>query len=132
MGKYTASYIREREAFVAKCIAGGLTEHWARTMCRHATTATRLAVAGCNGPEWADNPYIPADVFSKRMDRWQRSLDRADALCEGRIKRICERCGINVMLQGDPRGAVVKVRIPGVSGDDWGDPSWLCVPAPEF
>ena len=132
MNGYTASYKRDREHFMARCAANNLPERFARAIMRHATTATRIAVAQCNGPDWASNPYIPAAEFSKRMDRWQARMNKADQQCDKRIAALCGKFGVQFDMNGDPRGAVVKVKLADGKGNSWGGDGFWCVPAPEL
>ena len=54
--------------------------------------------------------------------------DKQDDRIEQRIRDHCEPVNIVPILQGDPRGATVKLQVPSGKTDDWGQEG-ICVPA---
>ena len=140
---YSAQVQRQRAEFVARCEAEGLPEGWAERMLRQAATATRLAVATCNGDwpaegEWACGSGRKSVRYCDKCQAgWARGSFNARGECpdcasERRIKGLAAEVGIAVECSGDPRGAVVKVKFPSGRGNSWGDPSFYCVPSPEL
>lgn len=130
--QYNVAWRKDRDDFLNRCEREGFGPDFARAIMRHATTATRIAILQCNGPDFASDPTIPGVKLSRMMDRWQARIDASDAACDARIVKLCARHGVTVELAGDPRGAVVKIKTVSGRGNSFGDPSMLCVPAAEF
>lgn len=103
----------------------GRTDQEARLVCsaiaRAATTAQRIAEELCNGPHWVNAP-IPQPEYGRRMDRWQAQLEARDAKLEARIGELVKLLGpgYGVILNGDPRGCVVKLTTPDARSNDFG------------
>lgn len=132
------SYQKDRDEFIALCARDGVPLDTARALLRYSTTATRLAVAYCNG-DW------PADCGSggwklrecpQCRSMWARSTFRRDLCpdcrCGDLIKRACDAAGLAFALSGDPRGCVVKVKLPTYRGNSWAGDGMTCVPAPNL
>ncbi len=129
------SYAKDREEFLILCDRDGIPADTARALMRYATTATRLAVASCNG-DW------PADGGADRWplrecgcgSLWAKESFRRDLCpscrCDDLIKRACDAANLPFALSGDPRGCVVKVKLPTYKGNSWAGDGMTCVPAP--
>lgn len=120
------SYQKERDQFIAVCVANGLTVDDARAFLRMATTADRLAVAQCNGDWPADNGERQIKTCPDCEIGWAPSSFRAgvcpDCRLTARIEARAEACNIKVLVNGDPRGFVVKLILPSGSYNSWGGP----------
>lgn len=111
------TYQNERDEFIGILARefpdapfGALLES-ARLLMRHAATLQRLAVALCNG-------WIDQEQYEKRT---KTPSERIITLCK-------ELPGMGrPMLGGDPRGAVVKLRLPSKRTNSFGGDGW-CVP----
>ncbi len=56
-----------------------------------------------------------------RDDAAQARDEKAEAKVETTVRKACEAFpGIVPVFGGDPRGCVLKIKIPGVPGDGWG------------
>lgn len=91
---------------------------FAKRLMRYGATLGRLAEQECNGyQDWQGN--------------WdQKAADRAEKK-ERRIKQkvmeLCCEWGCAAVFQGDPRGNVLKIRVPDGYTNDWGREG-ICVP----
>jgi hypothetical protein len=102
---------REVAAFVTRIEAEGGTKKHARALLALADTAQQLAVVSCN----------------VGLSDELRAIDAAnDAAIRAVVASLGSGWGLEI--QGDPRGACVKVKVPSGRGDSWGDPAFLCVP----
>ncbi len=99
-------------------------------ICRAATTYARIQEESCNGPgDWIVN----GSNSGPAIERWQARIDKREAELERRLAALVanlqtvngEPC--RVVFNGDPRGATVKVKVPGADGDSWGRDGF-CVP----
>lgn len=109
------SYQKEREDFIALLAREGISEDEARGFLRDANTAQRLAAESCSY-EWADT------------EEHRKREERADA----RILERAIRLGLaEPVLQGDPRGACVKLVLPSGKTNDWGREG-ICVPTRDY
>lgn len=110
---------RERERFFMDCARLNISETGARCLLRYAATAQRLSEAGCNGdypagngarktkecPEcecgWAPQSFkvgVCPDCYNgKKLEKYVDKLRAGGATVQG------------VILNGDPRGYVVKL-----------------------
>ena len=129
------SYSEQRDRFIARMESEGLPLEATRRLLRYATTLDRLAVAQCNGDWPADNGERPV-IFCPRCESgFVKSTFRKSATGE----RICPDCrtgelvsavlpeGFTPIFNGDPRGAVLKIRVPSGATDDGGHEG-ICVP----
>lgn len=104
-----------------------------RAIMRHATTLHRLAEAQCNGDWPCDNGerrvvpcvrceggYHPSVLNKAKVCPDCRTCDRVQALCAPHNVQPC--------FQGDPRGCVLKLKVPSGFGNDWGGEGLVCVP----
>ena len=144
------SYSKERDEFIAIATQEGLTLDTARKLLRHATTLHRLAEAQCNG-DW---PYN-GDRDRPMVNEWQgrpivrEKWDRRYVVCpeceasgvskSAMRKGVCPDCrtsqlvktalptGYEAIINGDPRGAVLKIKTPSGRTNNWGREG-ICVP----
>lgn len=110
------SYQKEREEFITTMIAEGLTLPEARLILRHAATLQRLAVTACN-----------VELTPRQKKQEARAQAGIGAICQASLEHTIERAGIVPNFSGDPRGAVVKLRVPSGRTNDWGQ-TGVCVP----
>lgn len=102
--------------------------HTLDLLCRHARSLHTLSEAQCNGFSTWDGKWDEA--AEKRAEKREASLqDRIRTLCVD-LSKYCEQGDIVPVFQGDPRGAVVKLRLPNALRayhDSWGGEG-VCVP----
>ena len=115
-----------------------------RILMRHSATLTRLAELACSS-EAADRDRVPCPASRSRggvgrclcdyrtgpngeeqHETVPRIAVQADRL-EDRVTALCAPHGIKPVFSGDPRGAVVKLKLPSGRTDDWGG-TGVCVP----
>ena len=107
-----------------------------RTLMRHSATLTRLAELACSS-EAADRDRVRCTGAKGRRclcdqtngaehETVPRIAVQADRL-EERVTALCAPHGIKPVFSGDPRGAVVKLKLPSGKTDDWGG-TGVCVP----
>ncbi len=134
------SYQKDREEFLTLCAHDGISTDTARALLRYSTTATRLAVAACNG-EWP----CDGEWASGKGKRWLRTCAKCgcaaakssfrrdlcpDCRCDDLIRKVCAAANLPFELSGDPRGCVVKIKLPTYRGNSWAGDGMTCVPAP--
>ncbi len=103
------SYRTDMIEFAATLGAEGVPSDVIADVLRDAGTLHRLAEKDCNvGLTEAD---------AKREET-----------CEARTRGRLAAYGIVTEFSSDPRGAVVKLRLPSGKGNSWGDSSLYCVP----
>lgn len=69
------------------------------------------------------------------IDRVESSDDpetvTISAILQERIQKLCvDYIGLTPQFQGDPRGVMVKLKVPDGLGDSWEGRDLLCVPQP--
>lgn len=114
--------------------AGFIPTDWAlwSSLVRRATTAARLAEFACNGSPIRERVrYGMHDDERKRLDRLaaedeERTRQR-DERNDAKLIELAEALGLEIELQGDPRGAVVRVRGQGIRGNWFGGDNWFVV-----
>jgi hypothetical protein len=102
------SELKARQEFIALMAAEGIPLDVSLKVMRYATTMQRIAVKECN------EGLTPDD---REKDDW----------CEGKIKDLLTPLKCTPIFNGDPRGAVVKIKVPSGHTDDWGQ-TGICVP----
>lgn len=122
--------------------AEGMTRDDARVLLRAATTLHRLAEAQCNGDWPADHGSDwPTEACGGAEEKgcgsyWHPSALKGkakqcpDCRIEARVKAVLarqHRPEWEAIFNGDPRGAVLKVKVPSGRTDDWGREG-VCVP----
>lgn len=129
---------KDRDEFIAIATREGLTVDAARALMRYSTTLQRLAEAQCNGDYPADNGERKVKQCPRCEQLWVPSFFvRSPA--QPCYPKICRECRINELVravlpagfepifQGDPRGCVLKLKIPSGRTNDWGQEG-ICVP----
>ena len=105
-------YQNDRKEFIALMTAEGMHVDDARKLMRHATTLTRLAEQECN----------TGDVDGMIVNRHEEAIR---LICANAYTSNGHR--FEPEFQGDPRGAVVKIKVPSGKTNDWGNIG-ICVP----
>ena len=117
---------REREGFLAQLHAAGVSMDDGRKFLRYGTTLRRLAEAQCNGDWPADNgerKVVPCGGETAEVEDvgcgllWAPSVLKGpsrqcpDCRTEALVRKLAQSYGLGVELQGDPRGAVLKLML---------------------
>jgi len=95
-------------------------------LCRQATTYHRIQEQHCNGHPAMDNPSIPIADANRLQAKFEQLLEKQEANIENRVNMLChslpkvEGKHIEPIFSGDPRGAVIKLKMPDGRYDDWG------------
>ena len=141
---------QEREEFIAKITAEGVSVHDARELMRHAATLHRMAeLQGASEAAARDRGKCPGDrkdggclcrdygAFTEpssvsyapeRMGHGEiPRVNVQEERIERRVRALCAPYGVKPVFQGDPRGAVLKLQVPSGKTDDWGQVG-ICVP----
>ena len=115
---------RQREDFIARLAKHNIPPDDARKLLRYARTLHRLAEAQCNG----DGPYVTGKVCPFCKGEWAKSSVTKHGGCpDCRTKRLARNLvaflrdtiplpGFAPEFSGDPRGYVLKLRLPGDPG----------------
>jgi hypothetical protein len=103
------SYQRDREEFFAVLAAEQVPYDVIHEVLKEANVIQRLAEIACE----------------RELDEREQSRDE---LAEARIGGKLAAYGIVTHFQGDPRGAVVKLRLPSGKTNDFGGEGFFCVP----
>lgn len=115
------SHDRDRGEFVEVLRAEGVPEAVALAVLRDTQRIHTLSEHQC-GDGTGSGPY--GEPTQAELDRWDRAEDAAAA----RITERLQPYGIAANFQGDPRGAVVKLRLPSGRSNDFGGEGFYCVP----
>lgn len=105
---------RERSRFIARLVRefpdkpSQKVKDAANALLRHARTYHRLAEEARDGPT------------TLRPD-WEANLETRQERVEQRIDEICGQLGTVAYLSTDPRGYVVKIKLPSAAGDPWAE-----------
>jgi hypothetical protein len=122
---------REREEFVALMTQEGVPLGVIRGLMRAGTTLHRLAEAACNGDWPADNGERKVEECPKCQGLWVPSTIKSngcpDCRAEAVVSALCAPHGLTPIFNGDPRGAVLKVKVPSGRTNDGGREG-ICVP----
>lgn len=141
------TYSQERDEFLGLVVKEGLPVDIARTVLRHATTLQRIAELECSS-ERADRDRVPCPGVKRDADcicDWDRDLDRGQHRDVKRIERQAQRIearliaglakypGFAFVFGGDPRGGVVRLKVPSGAYNTWGGAEdGIAVPARGF
>ncbi len=96
------SYQTDRGRFIEVLRGEGVPEAVALLVLRNATTLDRIAVQACNGPDLTN--------------RQNRQEERAEARISAALRPFE---GISAVFSGDPRGAVVRLKLKSGRYDNW-------------
>ena len=132
------SYEKQRDEFLERAQAEGMKADTARKLLQVATTLHRLALAELNGDWPASNGGKRAVSPCPKCERkWVLSTfkrDRKtgvkvcpDCAAESRARALMPR-GFKAVINGDPRGAVLKIVVPSGKTNDFGQEG-IIVPA---
>ena len=122
---------RDREECIALLSRENVPLRVIRDLLRYGATLRRLAEAQCNGDWPADNGQRETVACSGAEDQgcgtyWApevlRGRTRAcpDCRAQALVRAACEPHGLEPIFGGDPRGAVLLVRVPSGVTNDWG------------
>lgn len=132
------SYEVQRYEFVSKCVGAGMANDDAEAIARDANTCDLWAVRECNGEveevvdegrAWPAGTWLqPYNINGPGPIRYLE-IRPTGPQAEKRIRARVEAMGAGwaVRFNGDPRGSVVCVTIPGTHGN-CGDGDWTYVP----
>lgn len=119
------TYQKERERFIAAMMAEVHNPHHGNgayqaleSILRLTQRIQRISERQCNGHQTPSG-----DWDEKAAQRDERAEERA----QKSIIEICKEWGWVPDFQGDPRGAVVKLKVPSGRYTDWGRIG-ICVP----
>lgn len=107
-----------RDDFMAGCGRANILPRVGRQLMRYATTLQRLAVAQCNGDWPADNGERAVSPCDKCSCLWAKgSIRKRDGLCPrcrvtAQAEALAVEHGLELEFQGDPRGAIVSIKLP--------------------
>ena len=130
------SYQADRDEFIARMAKEGLPVDTARRLLRYATTLHRLAEASCNGDWPCDNGERKVEFCPRCESGMVKSMFRRSGAGSERVCLDCRTAelvkaslpeGFVPVLGGDPRGAVLRVKVPSRTTNDWGRDG-ICVP----
>lgn len=128
---------RQREDFIARLAKHNIPPDDARKLLRYARTLHRLAEAQCNGDWPADNGQRPVEACAECKGLWAPSVLLKGKRCPkcrttAHVRALCaeitqqlypdrwvegeELPKLTPEFSGDPRGCVLKLRIPGDPG----------------
>ena len=128
------TYTQERERFIARVIAEGLTYETACVLLRQATTINRLAELACDS-EAADRDRIPCPATKNQSGKFvgpclcdRTADDEHETVPRIRVqdwnaeRRACcaVPAGWRVITEGDPRGYTLRVIPPNYAARNAG------------
>ena len=130
------SYQTERDDFIAAMAREGVATYKCRTLLGAAGKLHRLAEAMCNGDWPCDNGERPTKECTEcGLGYAPEAMRRGvcpECRTQTRIKAFVTGlgAGFEAIVNGDPRGAVLKIKVPSGNTDDWGKEG-ICVPTRE-
>lgn len=86
-----------RDSFVHRMARANVPLHAVRDLMKHSCTLQRLAVYDCN-----------VGLTPKQQRKWERTVQR--------VQQIASEHGLATEVQGDPRGAVLRVLVDSGHG----------------
>ena len=139
---------RDRDEFMAIMAIEGVPVDAARALMRAGATLHRIAELACNseaadrdrvacpgGAEtclcreygsYEDQPRSSSSVGEGRHGTVPRYMVQESRI-EARVEALCQRHGLTPIFDGDPRGAVLKLKVPSGRTNDGGREG-VCVP----
>ena len=144
------SLARDREEFVVLMAREGVPLDVARALMRAGASLHRLAELACSS-EAADRDRVPcpglrtpAECLCEHWSGCGCPEGATGALVGAQhhdvpriavrehqiaahVRALCQRHGLTPIFSGDPRGAVVKLKVPSGRTNDWGH-TGICVP----
>ncbi len=129
------SYSNYRAEFIKMMLAEGMNQWQAERLLYYSTRLDRLATAMCNGDYPCDNGQRKTKQCSKcDMGYAPESLNKYGVCPECRSQYNVEQIlggvgsGFEAIFSGDPRGCVLKIKVPSGRTNDWGREG-ICVPS---
>ena len=133
----------DRDEFIALMAQEQVPASVSRLVMRHAATLHRIAELQCSSEAYDRDrvpcprervPYIHGGCLcdangSKDGDR-HGDVPRGDikeARLQAQLEKVLAPYKVVPVFQGDPRGAVVKLKVPSGRTNDWGG-TGICVP----
>ena len=138
----------DRDEFMALMAIEGVPVDVARQLCRAAASLHRIAELQCSS-EAADRDRVPCPggandclcrdygsytypaSVSYAPDKMGHGtvphINVQEAQIERRVRALCAEHGLVPIFHGDPRGAVLKLRVQSGRTNDWGQEG-VCVP----
>lgn len=137
---------QDREEVIATLATEGVPLHVSRALLRAGATLHRLAELDCSS-EWADRDRVPCpglrDATACLCEHWRskdgqrgcgcavdagdpgkhhpvRRIDVKESQTRRRVEKLCAAHGLSPIFGGDPRGAVLFVKVPSGRTNDWG------------
>lgn len=144
-----SSYQKDRDETIALLSAEGMPVAVIRRLFSLSQTLHRLAVASCNGDYPADNGertvifcpecqggYVPSSY--KRLPGADKAASKVcpDCYATAQVKALIDALNatrgedqavFKAIMQGDPRGCVLKTAVPSGRTNDWGREG-ICIP----
>ncbi len=141
---------KDRDEFIAIMTQEGVPLDVIRALMRAGTTLHRIAELQCSS-EAADRdqvwcPSRKDDAATSCLCRDYGNYDDGngtivgilrhgtvprinvqEAQIEARVQKLCAKHGLKPVFNGDPRGAVLKIKVPSGRTNDWGRDG-ICVP----
>jgi hypothetical protein len=116
---------RERYEFERICQEESIPLDVARKLMRAESTLHRLAEAQCNGDYPADNGERKVKQCPKCEQCWVPSFFTTKGICRecsltDHVTKLCAPLNIKPSFGGDPRGALLIIKIPSGRTNDWG------------
>ena len=138
-----ASRAKDREEFVSIMTQEGIPLHVAQQLMRYSATLQRIAELECSS-EAADRDRVPCPKkYQSQGGCLCRNYGAYDALTathgsipriavqeantQGRVLALCNPYSLVPVFSGDPRGAVLKLKVPSGRTNDMGREG-ICVP----
>ena len=114
-----------REQTIAELSRAGIPLATIRKLLRYGATLHRLAEAQCNGDWPADNGERKVRPCRGCESLWVPSVLKRNDLCPDcrtneLIEEACHEADLIPVIQGDPRGAVLCVKLPTMNDHDRG------------
>ena len=116
---------REKYEFERICREENIPLEVASKLMRAEATLHRLAEAQCNGDYPADNGQRKVKQCPKCESCWVPSFFTAKGICREcslteHVEALCKKHNIIPRFGGDPRGAVLIIKVPSGRTNDWG------------
>lgn len=96
------------------------------TLHRAETTLSRVNENECDG--WPKMVRETRDgrkyEYAVTDDAWQARDQRTEARAQAQVREICEKYGIPVRFDGDPRGGAVRLVLPDGRSNGWDNETW--------
>ena len=123
----------ERDEFIAELVKEDVPLPVIRRVLSWAATIQRLAAAECNG-DWPCDNGERTVIACVRCEMGYVPSQLQSGVCPScragdRVHHLLAPYGIQPVIQSDPRGACVKLKLKSGKTNDWGN-TGFCVPTP--